>query len=823
MIILRLSLATIRMRWVSFTGAFAALAAGVAVSTAMLLALAAAAGAPSPGPQRFAAAPVVVLPHDTLHLALDGFGIDLPLSQPAPLPPALVARLSGLGATVADHSFAVHTPGGPGGQAGHGWSSAALGRYRLIAGHAPARADQIVLASQNPALAGRRIEVDTPAGRRAYLVSGVVAPRWFESAVFFTDGAAAAISPATDAVAVFAAPESVRDAVGAAASVLTGPARTQADPDPGEGHDQVTATVATTGNAAAVIIFVAVFVVFATFAFVADLRRREMALLRLTGATARQVRRMVIGEAALIGVIASLAGGAAGVAAGAAIGRYLVSSGVAPGWFTVGFAWWPVLAAGLAGLIAALAGAAVTAVRAGLIAPIAALREAAVDQRVMTPLRLAAGLAVLAAAVVLAVMTVTGSAFDLTNLRKVIQLPLLLVAAFALLLPVPLPPLVRWMTWPLSRLGAGGTVVRASALAGARRTVATATAVMVMVGVAATFLVLQDNAVSALTYQAVSTDRAGYAVVSPGGGPLPPAVVASVTAAVRRLPGAVAAPVGQAVIYLGTRRGEFVDILNADVVAPAALPGVEDPAVVSGSLRRFGPGSLIVDERTAQADGLRPGAAAAVWGPGGRKRDVTIAAVIRTGLADDVAYVGADAVAVAPSRIDIRARPGTDPAAALRAAVAGQPAVVVTRAQLVAQLTRAENYSGQTTTLLVLGIALAYSLLGVANTMVLASSGRRRELAALELAGATRRQVLGYVAAESLIAVAAGTLVAAAAGAAMLAADWAGLHAMIGTFPVSLPWAPGGAVLAACAVMGVLAATVTAARGLSRRPAGADA
>src|SRR3984885_8620151 len=494
MIILRLSLATIRMRWVSFTGAFAALAAGVAISTAMLLALAAAAGAPSPGPQRFAAAPVVVLPHDTLHLALDGFGIDLPLSQPAPLPPALVSRLSRLGTTVADHSFAVHTPGGPGGQAGHGWSSAALGRYRLIAGHAPAGPDQIVLASDNRAQVGHRVEVDTPAGRRAYLVTGVVAPRWFESAVFFTAAAAATISPATDAVAVSAAPGTVRDAVGGAATVLTGPARTQADPDPSEGHDQLTATVATTGNAASVIIFVAVFVVFATFAFVADLRRREMALLRLTGATARQVRRMVIGEAALIGVIASVAGGAAGAAAAPAIGRYLVGSGVAPGWFAIGFAWWPVMAAAAAGLIAALAGAAVTAVRTGLIAPIAALREATGAQRGITPLRRGG-------------MPVTGSAFDLTNLRKVIELPLLFVAAFALLLPVPLPPLVRWMTWPLSRLGAGGTVVRAGALAGARRTVATATAVMVMVGVAATFLILQDNAVSALTYQAVSTDR----------------------------------------------------------------------------------------------------------------------------------------------------------------------------------------------------------------------------------------------------------------------------------------------------------------------------
>jgi putative ABC transport system permease protein len=254
---------------------------------------------------------------------------------------------------------------------------------------------------------------------------------------------------------------------------------------------------------------------------------------------------------------------------------------------------------------------------------------------------------------------------------------------------------------------------------------------------------------------------------------------------------------------------------------------------VAGSLRRFGARSLIVDARDARADGLRPGMAVAVWGPGGRKRDVTIAAVVRTSLAGDLAYVSAGAVSVAPSRIDIRLRPGAGPAAAarasaaagavLRAAVAGQPAVVVTRAGLVAEMNAAEHQSSRTSTLLVLGIALGYALLAVANTMAMASSGRRRELAALQLAGATRPQVLSYVAAESLVAVVAGTVVAALAGAAMLAVDWLGLHGLIGSFPVALPWRGTGAVVAACAVIGVLAATGTAARALSGRPPGADA
>jgi putative ABC transport system permease protein len=153
--------------------------------------------------------------------------------------------------------------------------------------------------------------------------------------------------------------------------------------------------------------------------------------------------------------------------------------------------------------------------------------------------------------------------------------------------------------------------------------------------------------------------------------------------------------------------------------------------------------------------------------------------------------------------------------AARRVSFAG--AEVVTRAELAAELNAAEHQSSRTSTWLVLGIALGYALLAVANTMAMASSGRRRELAALQLAGATRRQVLSYVAAESLVAIVAGTVVAALAGGAMLAVDWLGLHGLIGSFPVALPWRGAGAVV------GVLAATGTAARALRARPRAADA
>lgn len=236
----------------------------------------------------------------------------------------------------------------------------------------------------------------------------------------------------------------------------------------------------------------------ATFAFVVDLRRRELALLRLVGATSRQVRRMIVGEAAIVGLLAAPAGAVAGACGGRLAGHYAVSSGNAPGWFTVGFTWWPVLAGLGAGIASALLGSSVSAWRAGRVPPIEALREAAVDRRVMTPLRWLLGIGSLAAAAYFAVDLLVSAPIELTSPRKTIEVPLLFVAAFALLAPAALTPLARWATWPLTRLGPGSMIAAASIATAARRTAAVAGSAVLAVGIASAFFVQQDNADSAL-------------------------------------------------------------------------------------------------------------------------------------------------------------------------------------------------------------------------------------------------------------------------------------------------------------------------------------
>lgn len=58
----------------------------------------------------------------------------------------------------------------------------------------------------------------------------------------------------------------------------------------------------------------------------------------------------------------------------------------------------------------------------------------------------------------------------------------------------------------------------------------------------------------------------------------------------------------------------------------------------------------------------------------------------------------------------------------------------------------------------VLGLALAYSAIAIADTLAMATGNRARELGMLRLAGATPRQVLGVIALEACLVTGVGVL-----------------------------------------------------------------
>ena len=116
---------------------------------------------------------------------------------------------------------------------------------------------------------------------------------------------------------------------------------------------------------------------------------------------------------------------------------------------------------------------------------------------------------------------------------------------------------------------------------------------------------------------------------------------------------------------------------------------------------------------------------------------------------------------------------------------------------------------------LLLGIAIAYSAIGIASTLLMSASGRRSELSLLHKTGATRRQIVWFVAAESLVLTVLGIVLSAVVSCLVLG----GLYlALAGSVSVVLPWPLVGAILAGCVVIAVLASTLPAWFQLRPRP-----
>ncbi|WP_405635677.1 ABC transporter permease [Streptomyces sp. NBC_00056] len=99
--------ANLRTRRHLFAGAFVAVALGVALVASMGLGLAAAADPPAGKPQRFAAQPVVVMPHDTLTVEVDRgphrAHASKKIPYPQPVDKELLRELAALGTVHRDH------------------------------------------------------------------------------------------------------------------------------------------------------------------------------------------------------------------------------------------------------------------------------------------------------------------------------------------------------------------------------------------------------------------------------------------------------------------------------------------------------------------------------------------------------------------------------------------------------------------------------------------------------------------------------------------------------------------------------------------------
>jgi putative ABC transport system permease protein len=813
------ALATVRTRWAAFAGTFAALALGVSVIAMMTLVLAAASGGTAhQRPERFAAAAFVIQVDPNLQVRDRNGSLDsVPLPAQPAVPGSVIAQLPG---ATPDRSFYAQVQGAPAGQAalGHGWSTAGFAPYVLASGHAPRSAGEIVVAGA--ATLGSRVPVVTAGGTRDYTIAGTVRPRTGEQPVFFTDAEAARLSPSVDALVTSNAATARRAAAlpGAHLEVLTGGDRHQADPGATQDAGELSGLTTFLGIAALLSAFVSVAVTASAFGLSVAQRRRDLALLRTIGATPRQVMRTVVAEAAIVGACGSAAGCLLGLAGAPQLAGWIVRQGLAPSWFRVAItagAAAPLGVAFLAGVAVAVLSVLVAAVRAGTIRPTEALREAVVEPKRIGRLRLLGGLVTVCCGV--AALAVVALAFPsaATDPKSVAEIVILLIGGTALLSPF----LLRSLTWPFSR-GTAGMLLRASILTGARRSAAVIVPVLVIAGLSASILGANDTASAAASAGEHQQAAAADFVVLPAG---TPALTTALVDRIYRISGVEATAVTDTHLLAFEPQVTALH-LESPIPLPFSAIGIDQPSaalhlkVTAGSLAGLGDQAIAVDSTWHK----HVGDTLSLWQPDGTRVSLKVVAVMAATLSGPSLVVDLhNAGEAMPDRVYVKTDSGAS-RAALAAVVRSQHARVVPVSAWTAAVSDQQAEQNQVGLELLLGIAIAYSAIGIASTFGMSAGGRRSELALLHKTGAIRRQVVWFIAAESLVLTLAGIAASVVVSGLVLGGLWAALTGEVGAVSLVLPWPLIGAILAGCVLIAMLTSALPAwfqFRPRRRRPA----
>ncbi|MEV7011612.1 ABC transporter permease [Streptosporangium sp. NPDC051022] len=783
-----------------FAGAFVALCLGVALTSMTSLVFVSAAPRV---PARYEGTGVLV--RSPTAVQADGsFLEDRPWSpETVRSLTGLLAAVPGVSAAVADRSFYAQAvlDGRPSPSLlwGHPWSSAALAPYRLVSGSPPVRDREVVVDRALGLSPGAPVTLLTAAGPVPYTVSGVLDG----PGLHVNDTAAARLSggvrviglvtgPGADIAAVEAAARAI---VGTRGQVFSGDARSALEPK----SDERIRWIGTQVLVGMTILstFVSIFVVASTFSFGVMRRRREFGLMRAVGATPRQVRATVYGEALAIGAVAALAGALLGVVLAPSFGGLLVQAGFEPPGFSVRIEAWPPLVSIAAGIVVAMLGVWSASRGASRVTPLEALREAAVDPRPMTRARWICG-AVSGVAGIGCAAAVAGAAPE-EIMSWSLYAAMTLIVCLTLLAPAILPPLVRALLRPLSgSRGAVWMLVREGSLAAIRRTASTTAPVLVTVGFAVLVTGMVQTSAGAFATGRAFAVRAGGVVVPDGTPGLSDAVVAA-AGGVSTLP---------TTVY-----GEGVPPMEAAGVTREVLARSADRlSPVEGSLDT--PGGLIVARRVARERGWRVGDTVPLTFEDGRAATPRVTAVV----------ADAPAPLLLPRDV-VRAH---DPSALTKEVLVGGTAGSpggddlpggrrLDVAAYAANSDAEEDRLVWLFTLILVGMAVAYTGISIAGTLAMATSGRVPDFRVLRMSGATPRQVLAVVTVESVLVTVMGTVLGTAVALPALLGMRSGLSGQIGA-PVGLivPWPAVLGVIGACLVLAVAGGVVPAARAVRR-------
>jgi putative ABC transport system permease protein len=567
---------------------------------------------------------------------------------------------------------------------------------------------------------------------------------------------------------------------------------------------------------ATVAVLVAGLVIANTFAVLLAQRTRELALLRCVGATSRQIRRSVLGEAAITGLAASVLGVLAGIGLAAGVSALagaldspIPLSGVSVPWIAV--------VAGLAvGLLTTVVAALAPARAATRVAPLAALRPTDA-----APLRSRSGVLRLVVGLLMLVPGVALLLYGAEVGQVLIALPggVLSFLGALLLAQRAVPPVVALAGRLLGRFGGvPGRLAAGNATRNPRRTAATATA-----------LVIGVTLTTAMVVGAASTRATASAGLDAA---YPTDVVVQDFGA-----GLPAPLLGQLEEVTGVTVG--VGVTTAELTGPDGQPWQADgfdtaatlPVLRSTTDQQLPAlGEVVLPPYLAEQFGVSAGDPVTFTAG---DRSLTLTTVLGSDDVSSPRLTGTELSALVPDagigQVWLRLADGADTATAVEDVTELAGTAVPTAFVTGIASERAAIDDILDTLLLVvtglLGVAVLIALIGVGNTLALSVVERRQESGLLRALGLTRGQLRGLLAWEAVlvagVAAVLGVLLGGGYGVVGAASVLGSLSAD-GTV-ISVPWLQVGAIVVVATLAGLLASVLPARRAARTAPVAAIA
>jgi putative ABC transport system permease protein len=515
----------------------------------------------------------------------------------------------------------------------------------------------------------------------------------------------------------------------------------------------------------AVSLFVAAFLIVNTFSMLVSQRRRELGLLRAVGATSRQVFASVVGEALVVGLIASAAGFGLGVAAAFGLDRLLPALGIALPDTEIQVGSSVAVVSLVVGTLVTLLAAVVPALRAARVPPVVAILGLSTRTPRGSRLVAASGAGALAVGAALVAAGLAGGAE--AGLQRLGLGALVALVGLGMVARHLVRPLVAVVGRPWTRfLGVPGRLGSDHATRNPGRTVMTAAALTVGLALVALTSVFSASASASLGRALDEGQRADYLVSSPTFSEFTTDVTADL-AARPELADVVGLRTGAARVG-----GSSADLVAGD---PSSLENVVDLDLQSGSVGALGHGGVLVHEDVATRHHWQLGQSIDMtFSPGGRQHVTVVGTFAEKrllgtdyviGLADHQRWVGQPLDRL--TLVTVADGVGRGAAlAAIHDALSEHPELEARTKEQAAAEQQAQLDEVLALVTGLLGLALLIAVLGIVNTLALSVTERTAETGLLRAVGLSRSQLRRTVRYEAVQIAVIGALVGVLVGVA---------------------------------------------------------